>query len=200
MSTQNEQTLQVYESIAEQYCRSIPLTVEGVNRLWIDKTLGALPNTASVLELGSCSGRDANYIESKGFVVQRTDAVEHFIEKLRQQGHTVRQLNVIRDAIPLKYDLVFANAVLLHLKAGEFKTVCKKIFKSLASGGQFAFSLQEGDGDSWVANRSKKPRYFCYWRPDDLESVLFSIGFSTVETYAVVDDGRKWIKVNAYKK
>jgi GNAT superfamily N-acetyltransferase len=70
----NEVTLQSYESQINAYIEKTPPQVEGVFKRWIDATLTRVQQDAHIIEIGSAFGRDAAYIESKGFTVERTDA------------------------------------------------------------------------------------------------------------------------------
>lgn len=61
--------------------------MQGFVKDWIDTVLAGLPQDAKIPEFGSAFGRDADYIESKGYKVQRTDVTPGFVKLLQSQGH-----------------------------------------------------------------------------------------------------------------
>lgn len=168
---------------------------------WIERGFADIPQDAKVIEIGSGTGRDADYIEGLGYRVERTDAVDSFINYLKEQGHEARKLNVLTDAIGGGYDVVFADAVMLHFTAEEFIDITHKIYRALNEDGRFVFCVKAGEGDEWTHNMSD-PRFFHYWKQDDLNSTLESLGFSEVEIMPTIkDDARRqpWLLVIAVK-
>src|SRR6185295_18833198 len=145
----NDVTLQSYERAISEYISGTPHEVYGSVKSWIDATLKLLPEHARIIEIGSAFGRDANYIESHGFTVERTDATEGFISLLQAMGHTVRRFNVLKDEFAAHYDLVFANAVFLHFTQEEIATVLGKVHAGLNERGILAFSVKKGEGEGW---------------------------------------------------
>lgn len=95
----NDATLQSYEAHIQEYISGTPQSVDGHVQDWIDATLKLLLPDAKILEYGSAFGRDALYIESKGFAIERTDATAGFVELLQSQGHEARLLNIVSDKI-----------------------------------------------------------------------------------------------------
>lgn len=201
MSINNQQTLASYEDNVVAYIEGTPQEVSGDVKKWIDETLNGLPVTSKILEVGSAFGRDASYIESKGYSVQRSDATIGFIDYLEKKEHKARVLNVIKDDIEGKFDLIFADAVLLHFTRNETVAVIKKIYNALNSGGRFSFSLKRGEGDEWSDAKLKAPRYFCYWEADNIKAILEQTRFTSV-VFSEGSLGRnngKWLHIIAIK-
>jgi SAM-dependent methyltransferase len=91
---ENEITLQSYNQHIKEYVAGTPKSViHGMFKDWIDRALANISKGSSVLELGSGFGRDADYIESKGYKVVRTDAAQGFVDLLKKQGHEALSLN-----------------------------------------------------------------------------------------------------------
>lgn len=178
MSAANSETLRSYEARVAEYVEGTASEVAGEGKVWIDAILAGLPVEALIVELGSAFGRDAAYIASKGFDVECTDAVEGFVAKLHSRGFRARHFNLLSDEFDRGYDLIFANAVLLHFNRSEFAFVLKKLIGSLNSGGRCAFSLKRGKGEAWSEAKIGAPRYFCYWERDELQPILRDAGFS----------------------
>jgi SAM-dependent methyltransferase len=194
----NDKTLQSYANHVQDYVAGTPQVVEGEFKAWINRALKLVPKHGTVLELGSAFGRDAAYIESKGFKVIATDAVQGFVDLLRQSGHEARLLNVLTDDFGRGYDMLFANAVLLHFKPDQVKEILQKAYQSLKPGGVLVFSVKRGNGSAWSRAKLNAPRYFYYWERDDLEAMIQAIGFEIIElSNAVRSD--KWLQVIASK-
>ena len=66
-ASNNDVTLQSYDSRVNEYQGGTVNQVSGVFKNWIDETLHLLQPGAKILEIGSALGRDAHYIESFGF-------------------------------------------------------------------------------------------------------------------------------------
>jgi len=183
MATNNEVTLQSYEKGIANYVEKTTNTVSGVVKNFIDTALLLLPKEARIIEIGSGFGRDAAYIESHGFTVERTDAAHAFVELLQNKGYQAQHFNVITDEFTRQYDLVFANAVFLHFTRAELAGVLNKAYKALASNGILAFSVKMGEGEEWTSAKVGNPRYFCYWQLDALTQILEKSGFEIIQTF-----------------
>lgn len=173
----NDATLAAYENGVEAYVSGTPAEVAGFFKTWIDKTLSLLPKEAKIFEVGSAFGRDAKYMESFGFSVQRSDAVQGFVDLLREEGHSAQLFNALTDPFPGTYDLIFANAVFLHLNRDELRIVLKKVQGSLNVQGILSFSVKIGKGEEWTDAKVGSPRYFCYWNRQDLDRLVEETGF-----------------------
>lgn len=197
----NQETISSYEAHVAEYIEGTPQEVTGDVKRWIDATLQDLPLDANILEFGSAFGRDAAYIEEKGYRIQRTDATQGFVDYLREHGHEAGQLNAITDELTDNYDLVFADAVLLHFTAKEVEVVLGKVLRSLSEGGRFSFSLKQGEGEEWSEAKLGAPRYFRYWQESEVIDLLKDVGYSDVD----ITDGSfgrsnaKWLHIIAKK-
>ena len=119
MSEANKKTLQSYEAHVTEYIAGTPQAVDGHVQDWIDRSLSYISAGSTILEIGSAFGRDADYIESHGYRVERTDATKSFVEFLRKHGHDAKVLNALTDELGGPYDMALANAVLLHFTPDE---------------------------------------------------------------------------------
>lgn len=179
MPGSNARTLLSYDERVEAYVDGTSQEVSGPAKDWLDLALQGLPQGARLLELGSAFGRDAAYIQSLGYSLDCTDAVPGFVELLTQRGFPARLVNLLTDDVTGPYDLIVANAVLLHFNHEEVSRVLGKIRAALGPGGRFAFSLKAGQGEGWSSEKIGAPRYFCYWMPEALEPFLKAAGFSS---------------------
>ena len=164
---------------------------------WHDRFVGLLPSGATVLELGSGPGTDADRLEAHGLHVLRSDATPAFVERLRGLGHAVLDLDVRTDPLPSGLDGVFANAVLLHLTRDELPGALVRIREALRPGGVLASSLKEGDGEEWHDRKLGLPRRFTYWREAPLRSALEAAGFGVLSIEHVQGAADDWLQVLA---
>lgn len=174
---ENARTLAAYEQEAERY-RAQTQALDKDE--WLELLARQAP-PGTILEIGSAYGRDADDLEAMGRHVHRTDATHAFVAMQRSDGHAADLLNVLTDEITGPYAAVLANAVFLHFRPDELRTVLTKVHAALASGGVLAFSVKVGDGAEWSSHKLGVPRFFQYWRPDPLRALVESCGFDIDE-------------------
>ncbi|HVU59804.1 MAG TPA: methyltransferase domain-containing protein [Candidatus Saccharimonadales bacterium] len=199
-SDTNRQTLQAYEQHVQEYLAGTPHVSSDAFKEWIDRALALVPAGSTILEFGSAFGRDADYMESRGYQVRRTDAAKAFVDLMRRQGHAADVLDAITDELGGPYAMVFANAVLLHFTPDETAHVIKKVYDSLQPGGVFACSVKQGEGSAWSDEKLGAPRYFTYWSAEKLRPLLEQASFEVLELRAAGDVRRAqttWLHVIA---
>lgn len=186
-SMTNSPTLNSYNANLPAYIQGTPQEVSGSVQEWIHNTLHYLPSNSRILEIGSAFGRDAAYIETQGFLVERSDAAISFVEHLRNQGYETKHFNVLTDTIPEPYDLIFANAVFLHFTEAELHTVLTTVNQGLNPSGLLSFSVKEGIGAEWTEEKLSAPRYFRYWEKEPLAHFVSEHGFHIL---SITSDGK----------
>ena len=195
----NHKTLQTYEHSVQRYVKKTPAVASAHVTEWIDRALARLSPADPILELGSAFGRDADYIEAKGFTVQRSDAAKGFVRLLRDQGHPAKVLNVLTDDLGGAYHLIIANAVFLHFKAEELRKALGVVYHHLRPGGTLAFTVKQGQGSGWSSEEMDGPRFFCYWQPAKLRKLVVEAGFEDIELTKGTSPNAKWLHVIATK-
>lgn len=203
MTSSNDQTIKSYEAHVQEYINSDP-GISDIMKQWFGEAVAGLPKTAHILELGSAFGRDAAYLQGLGYSVECTDAVKAFVALLQEKRFNARRLNAITDELGGPYDLILANAVLLHFTRTETTQVLKKVYAALAKQGTFAFSLKQGDGENWSDEKLGAPRYFCFWTEDQIRQLLEQIGFQDIRNIQETSGGEAkasaaWIRIIAKK-
>lgn len=183
----NEQTIYAYNKSVDAYIKSTPPKVDGHIMTWLDNCINNLNPSSKILEIGVGHGKDADYIESKGFRIERTDASVSFIDYQKSKGHDAKLLNVLSDKIVDKYDMVLADAVWLHFTPEEAKLAADKVLNALNPNGIFAFSVKEGEGTELTDRKLNHTRYFCYWNEADIEKLLQDVGFNKIRITNATD-------------
>jgi predicted TPR repeat methyltransferase len=202
MSKTNQLTIDAYNKSVDEYIKGTPQKVDGHIQTWLDKCITLLKSPAKILEIGVGRGKDADYLESKGFMVDRTDASESFVDFQKQNGHDARVLNILTDGIDSQYDMILADAVWLHFNPEEAKLASKKVRDALTNDGFFAFSVKQGDGEELTDRKLNSTRYFCYWQEAEIRLLLEETGFHDNDIFHATDyrpDRPGWLLIIAKK-
>lgn len=197
----NSRTLQSYQDKTQEYVDGTP-QIDDVIKEWLDNSLALIPKDGKILEVGSGFGRDAEYVSDKGFDIECSDAVPNFVELLQKKGFKTRSLDLLKDEIGSDYSMILADAVLLHFTPKESELVARKIYKALNSDGIFALRMKQGDGAIWTEEKLGEPRYFYYWKADELKSMLTVCGFEWLSMTESFTGHNKasWMHIIARKK
>jgi SAM-dependent methyltransferase len=155
---------------------------------WLTDAVAGLALDARILEIGTASGRDADWLEKRGYTVQRSEAAAGLRDYLTRGGHDVLELNVLTDSLPdSDLDLILANAVLHHLTRDQARQALLSMRRAAR---RIAVSVRSGDGEGWHQSNGLPPRFFCYWTPESLTGVLRQSGFSRILTEVKPGAGR----------
>ena len=172
IASDNEVTLASYEQAAGKFRDSIPTDA---NNLLIDLLADCVAPGGRLLELGSGTGKDAIELESRGYVVRRTDATQAFVEMMRSDGYAADRLNAITDDYGGPYDAVYASAVFLHFGRAQLDGVLRKAARAAPV---LAFATREGKGEEWSNRHLDLPRHFVLWQEAPLRDLLAATGWS----------------------
>lgn len=188
-------TIDAYEQNALIYRDRTVSTMPEDLIQWLNASLSGLDSSARIFEIGSGTGRDASYLKQLGYKVQVSDVASSFVSMLTDDGWDAIRFDVVKDELQGTWDLVFADAVLLHLTRDEFSLTLEKVLGRLEDNGCFAFTLKSGDGEAYSSEKLGMPRFFCYWQASDVEARLEAAGYSS---WAVTEHPG-WIHVVASK-
>lgn len=194
-SASGDVTLDSYDAAAHVYLEQSVPPGPAVTA-YLDAVAG-LVGSGTVLELGSGPGWDADYLESRGPRVLRTDGAPAFVQMLQATGHGARLLDVRVDDFGGPYDAVLADAVLLHLTREQFVDVLQRARQAVASGGVLAMTLKEGDGQAWTETKLARPRHFTYWRGPAVRAALLDTGWQVLSLEHVAGRVEPWLFVIA---
>ncbi len=108
--------------------------------------LSYLPETASILDVGTGSARDAKVFKDRGYSVVAIDGSDE-LAKLASEylGQNVIVTTFQDYEADQKFDGIWACASLLHLTRDDIKSVMKKLAGALNEGGCFYVSFKYGD-------------------------------------------------------
>jgi 2-polyprenyl-3-methyl-5-hydroxy-6-metoxy-1,4-benzoquinol methylase len=186
--SKSRRTIQSYEKSAREYDAVV---AAGPPR-WVTAALRRLmklvPPGGWVLEVGSGTGRDADFVESLGARVRRTDATQAFLDLQAERGKHAERLNLLTDSLGGPYDAVLALAVLIHIGRPQTDGVLRKVRRALRPGGAFLVCVREGAGETGGGYHT------IYWSRTAFAARLAAAGLK-VEWFgrSVGRDGDRWL-------
>ena len=143
----SRRTIRYYEHSADEYSRTVSTRPPRSVATALRRIVKHVPRGGLILEVGSGPGRDADFVESFGITVRRTDATRAFRAAQRARGRRVEPLNVLTDALGGPYDAIMAICVLIHIERTEMDRVLGKIKGALRPGGALLVAVWEGTGE-----------------------------------------------------
>ena len=144
----NRRTIDSYEGYAREYDEIVGDAPSPDVELGLRQFMSAVGPNATILEVGSGPGRDADFLESLGARVRRTDATQAFLDIQAARGKQAEYLNLLTDELGGPYDGVAALCVLIHIDRAHIDRVLAKVAGALRPGGAFVVSMREGSGET----------------------------------------------------
>lgn len=121
-----------YNKIAEDYLKEYKANIEWLNSIYgyLDKFISFLKQGSFVLDVGCGPGFHSKYLISKGFKVIGIDFSEKMIEIANREtpegDFRVMDIRDLSDLnLNLKFDGIFAHAILLHFSKKEAMDILK---------------------------------------------------------------------------
>lgn len=166
-------------SSAEEYLRR---TQSSPGRVHIDRLKSVLPARASVLEIGMGSGADFDELDSY-FNATGSDYSKPFLDiyQKRNPHAALLKLDARTLTTPLRFDGIYSNKVLHHLKRSELAQSLKRQAHILHTNGCILHTFWQGQG----AERHRGLRY-TYWSKEGLFREL-SRYFQNIEIQAYAE-------------
>lgn len=144
-----------------------------------------------VLEIGSGTGRDADWLEGRGVQIHRTDVAPGFVALQAERGRTVHTLDVVSDDLGGPYGGVLAVAVLMHVPRAELAGVLRRITAALLPGGPLFVCTREGEGDE------PPPAEMAFYGRDEFVAHLVEAGLTPEWDDVHAGEDESWITVAA---
>lgn len=196
---ETEVTLAAYEGGVEKYLATTPAEPSALAR-WLGSLAGdVFAPGARVFEIGSAGGCDAAYLRQAGFDVLASDAAQAFVDYLRSHDFPdAVRYDVRRDPPPdTDVDIIFANAVLPHLRRDETAAVLRRLHDDFGDETVLFASVKLGDGEGWSTEKLGSRRWYTYWHPEEFTHALIDAGWVVEE--ARIRTGRydDWVSVIA---
>lgn len=182
-----QRTIESYEGCADDYISIVdPFPAPSLEAA-LRQVAAAAGTGGKILEIGSGPGWDADFLETQGVLVRRTDATRRFLELQAARGKEGEFLNVITDALGGPYDAVIALCVLIHVPRDQTGAVLEKIVAALRPGGVFLVTMRDGDGETSGAY------HMTYWRRDDFAQCIEAAGLDLEwDAYRMNPNNEAW--------
>lgn len=185
--SQSKQTIASYEAYADNYYALVPEIPNAFDQSAFRRVAEIARPGGRVLEIGSGPGWDADFLETLGLTVRRTDATRRFLELQAARGKWGELLDVITDDVGGPYDAVAAMCVLIHVPRAEIDQVLNKLANSLRPGGAFIVSMRDGD------HETSGKYHTVYWRRDAFAERITASGLQIVWDEFFIDcDNDPW--------
>ena len=136
-----------------------------------------------ILDLGSGPGRDALLLKKRNLDVTCVDGSSSMCEMTKKLGFETIRADFRELSFPDEsFDGVWAYTSLLHIPKEDMEEVLKKIHAILKSDGVFLVGMIQGEfeGDVRKEKWGDNLRYFKYYLPEELDTLVQSAGFQKV--------------------
>lgn len=178
-----DQTVAFYDT----HAASIAETYEGVSfGEVLDGVLPWLPESGTLLEIGSGSGRDAAFWLSRGFDVSAVDGSAGMIEQA-VRFHPELAGRIVCHRLPAalpfgdgSFDVVVSMAMIMHLPLGDLPQVFAEVARVLRPGGGFAYSVNTARSGLDADGLDERGRRFTCLSADGWAALHEGAGLSTV--------------------
>jgi SAM-dependent methyltransferase len=144
----NRRTIQSYTESVREYDEQVSPRPPKYIAAALRRMMTYVPAGGLVLEVGSGTGRDADFVESLGAKVRRTDATQAFLDLQAARGKHGERLNLLTDSLGGPYDAILAICVLIHVERTDTDRVLRKIRRALRPGGAFLTAVWAGTGQT----------------------------------------------------
>lgn len=189
----NRRTIEAYEGYARQYANAVSRDPSDDTREGLRRLAEIVPKGGEILEVGSGPGWDADFAETLGFKMQRTDVTEAFRKIQQERGKVVRSLDVLLDDFGGPYDAVMAMCVLLNVGRDQAELVLLKVTDALRPGGCFLVSIREGEGHLWERSDVSGDYYVVLWTHESFVKYLASAGLKVEWHSRSVESDGPWL-------
>lgn len=191
----SRRTVASYERYAPTYATLVSKVPSKADAAALRRLADAVPSGARLLEIGSGPGYDADFLESLGLRVRRTDATRAFLALQARRGKRGAVLNVLTDRLGGPYDGILALCVLIHVDREHTDLVLRKIARALRRGGAFLVSVRRGRGET------TGDYHTIYWQRPAFAARLDAAGLAIAWHAASIDsDGDPWLTFLAVKR
>lgn len=174
---ENRRTVAAYERCARDYAATVPQQPAPFDAQALRSLVAAMPPDSTLLEVGSGPGWEADFVESLGVPVHRTDVTAAFREFQAERGKRVDALDLLADDIAGCYGGVLMLCVLQHFEREQVDAALRKLRSVLLDDGALLLSCPLGDDDFWQHGDSGDYRVV-RWSMAALDQRLQQAGFA----------------------
>lgn len=194
----NRRTVAAYEGYARGYAAAVSATPSERAAEDLRRFAAALAPPARVLDIGSGPGWDADFLETLGAQVRRTDVTAAFVRFQIERGKQAYPLDLLTDEIEGTYDGILLLYVVQHFERDQLDGVLDKLARALRAGGVALLSHMLGEGEEWEGDAGDYR--VVRWSAAAMDERLRRAGFA-VEWESFIDsEQRPWRSVMVRKR
>lgn len=189
-----QKTIAAYDRIAERYVE------RWANRSVIDdevqRFVAAVAGGGLVLDIGCGPGFDCATLRTYNLRVVGIDLSWGMLQSgIHRYAGDFIQADMRYLPVRGGVDGIWCNAALLHLPRHDAGQALQEFRRVLAPGGVLFLAVKEGQGEMQRNDGygSHVPRYFTYWRDDQLDTALHESGFRIVEAWTGAAEDQRWL-------
>lgn len=194
----NRRTVAAYEGYACGYAAAVSATPSERAAADLRRLAAAAGPSGRVLEIGSGPGWDADFLETLGVRVHRTDAAEAFVRLQLERGKAACAFDVLSDEIDGAYDGIVMLYVLQHFERGQVDAVLDKLARALVANGALLMSHMLGEGEAWEGDGGDYR--VVRWSAAAMDARLARAGFAVVSESFIDSELRPWRSVLARRR
>lgn len=136
-----------------------------------DWVMNAPFKRCGVLDIGSGTGRFAQWLQEQGYDVVCLDPSPVMVKQCQAKGLACLQTRFQDYAEKKSYCMVFAILSFIHIPKNEWPDQLTKVAHYLPSGGLFFLALIEGEGEGIKEKSADYPRCFAYFTRSEIEKL-----------------------------
>ena len=192
-------TIKVYDTLGKRYIEDSNIAPQERSEF-----IRLLSKGARVLDVGCGGGRDTRAFVAQGFKVTGVDLSFVMIKEAKKQipQAIFKTMDVLDLNFPGEtFDVIWANAVLLHLDRQDVSKALKKFYKILKPNGIVHIRVKKGKGEEYVKEKLSgwHERFYTYFSKKEFTELVKNTGFKIIMSKIFDDElGRpevKWITV-----
>lgn len=194
----NRRTVAAYEGYARGYAAAVSATPSDAAAADLQRFAAALAPPRRVLDIGSGPGWDADFLETLGVQVRRTDVTAAFREFQAERGKTAYPFDLLSDEIGEDYDGILMLYVLQHFEREQVDDALRKLAQGLVADGVVLLSHMLGDGEEWEGGAGDYR--VVRWPAAALDERLARVGLVPQWESFIDSEQRPWRSVLARKR
>jgi ubiquinone/menaquinone biosynthesis C-methylase UbiE len=190
------ETTQTYDRIATAFAdNSWDLYLKKA----LDGFAALLPERACILDIGCGPGRDSRHFRERGFEAVGADLSWGMLREARRRiGSPLIRCDMrVLPFRAMSFDGGWICASLLHLSHSEAPQALKEVRRVVRRKAPVFVGLISGEGERWHTPNS--PRFFAYYHPDEITTLLQECGFSIHSSWTQPGKDIVWIDIIARK-
>ncbi|MBS3152725.1 methyltransferase domain-containing protein [Candidatus Woesearchaeota archaeon] len=193
-----KKAIETYNKYASIYAEH---TKNKLLQFQLAKFVSMLPKKGKVLDAGCGPGRDTAYLQEDGLDVVAVDISEGMIEEAKKNDVKAIKGDLLNIISNEEFDGIWCMATLADIPKSHAKKLIQNFYKALKKEGIMYIAVKEGEGEELIEKERywNSPRFYAFYKKDELNQLLKENGFEIIELSNSNDEGTNWIEVFAKK-